>query len=179
MLVPADMIGPQSKLLFQVNKFYGERVHARKLGVSKTIREICKVVQDVLKEVEVQEPRFISSLTEINGRYEGLDVIGPNEYEVVLYLNQMGVFNFVDDGSLPGCAVLKLSDGRKRSMSLWVEFITASGYLSARKIRSRFQTLGKIQILLQIIRNMFELLKCSVFKKVSMYVLFSFSCSSL
>jgi putative nucleotidyltransferase len=53
----------------------------------------------------------------------------------------MGVFNFVDDGSIPGCAVLKLSDGRKRSMSLWVEFITASGYLSARKIRSRFQTL--------------------------------------
>ena len=41
----------------------------------------------------------------------------------------------------PGCAVLKLSDGRKRSMSLWVEFITASGYLSARKIRCRFQTL--------------------------------------
>ena len=156
MLVPADMIGPQSKLLFQVNKFYGERVHARKLGVSKTIREICKVVQDVLKEVEVQEPRFISSLTEINGRYEGLDVIGPNEYEVVLYLNQMGVFNFVDDGSLPGCAVLKLSDGRKRSMSLWVEFITASGYLSARKIRSRFQTLGNIQILLEIFRNMLE-----------------------
>lgn len=53
----------------------------------------------------------------------------------------MGVFNFVDDGSIQGCAVLKLSDGRKRSMSLWVEFITASGYLSARKIRSRFQTL--------------------------------------
>ena len=74
-------------------------------------------------------------------RYEGFDVISPNEFEVVLYLNQMGVFNFVDDGSLPGCAVLKLSDGRKRSMSLWVEFITASGYLSARKIRSRFQTL--------------------------------------
>lgn len=60
---------------------------------------------------------------------------------MILYLNQMGVFNFVDDGSIPGCAVLKLSDGRKRSMSLWVEFITASGYLSARKIRSRFQTL--------------------------------------
>jgi hypothetical protein len=53
----------------------------------------------------------------------------------------MGVFNFVDDGTIPGCAVLKLSDGRKRSMSLWVEFITASGYLSARKIRSRFHNL--------------------------------------
>ena len=56
----------------------------------------------MLKEVEVQEPRFISSLTEINGRYEGFDVVSPNEFEVVLYLNQMGVFNFVDDGSLPG-----------------------------------------------------------------------------
>lgn len=53
----------------------------------------------------------------------------------------MGVFNFVDDASSPGCALLKLSDGRKRSMSLWVEFITASGYLSARKIRARFHSL--------------------------------------
>lgn len=53
----------------------------------------------------------------------------------------MGVFNFVDDVSSPGCALLKLSDGRKRSMSLWVEFITASGYLSARKIRARFHQL--------------------------------------
>lgn len=53
----------------------------------------------------------------------------------------MGVFNFVDDTSAPGCALLKLSDGRKRSMSLWVEFITASGYLSARKIRARFHSL--------------------------------------
>ncbi|CAK5099747.1 unnamed protein product [Meloidogyne enterolobii] len=62
-------------------------------------------------------------------------------YKKISQLFKMGVFNFVDDGSIPGCAVLKLSDGRKRSMSLWVEFITASGYLSARKIRSRFQTL--------------------------------------
>ena len=30
-------------------------------------------------------------------------------------------------------------NGKLTSMSLWVEFITASGYLSARKIRSRFQ----------------------------------------
>ena len=135
------MIGAHTRLSVQVNNYYGERVGRRKYETAKTLRELCKIVQDVLKEVEVQEPRFISSLTEINGRYEGFDVISPSEFEVVLYLNQMGVFNFVDDGSLPGCAVLKLSDGRKRSMSLWVEFITASGYLSARKIRSRFQTL--------------------------------------
>lgn len=39
----------------------------------------------------------------------------------------MAVFSFIDEGSVPGCAALKLCDGRKRSMSLWVEFITASG----------------------------------------------------
>ena len=50
-----------------------------------------------------------------------------------------------------GCADLKLSDGRKRSMSLWVEFITASGYLSARKIRCRFQTLVAQVIIIIII----------------------------
>ncbi|XP_074650389.1 protein mab-21-like 2 [Tubulanus polymorphus] len=136
-----DMMASQGKLLYQVNKFYADRVQSRRGAIQKTLREVCKIVQDVLKEVEVQEPRFISSLSDCNGRYEGMDVLSPTEFEVVLYLNQMGVFNFVDDGGIPGCAVLKLSDGRKRSMSLWVEFITASGYLSARKIRSRFQTL--------------------------------------
>ncbi|KAK0071279.1 hypothetical protein PV326_001406, partial [Microctonus aethiopoides] len=141
MLVPPYFSSVQTDMLYQINKYYVERVQSRMMNVQKTIREVCKIVQEVLKEVEIQEPRFISSLTECNGRYEGLTVISPNEFEAVLYLNQMGVFNFVDDGTLPGCAVLKLSDGRKRSMSLWVEFITASGYLSARKIRSRFQTL--------------------------------------
>ncbi|XP_070492097.1 protein mab-21-like isoform X2 [Chironomus tepperi] len=141
MLVPPHMIEEQSKIIYQINKYYVERVQTRMSVIDKTIREICQIVQDILREVEVQEPRFISSLSECNGRYEGIDVVSPNEFEIVLYLNQMGVFNFVDDGTLPGCAVLKLSDGRKRSMSLWVEFITASGYLSARKIRSRFQTL--------------------------------------
>jgi len=141
MLVPPDSTMGATKLLYHINKYCNERVVYRRGQIAKTIREITKIVQDVLKEVEVQEPRFISSLTECNGHYEGLEVVSPTEFEVVLYLNQMGVFNFVDDGSLPGCAVLKLSDGRKRSMSLWVEFITASGYLSARKIRSRFQTL--------------------------------------
>lgn len=75
----------------------------------------------------------------MDNRHEGLEVISPTEFEVVLYLNQMGVFNFVDDGS-QAAALCLLSDGRKRSMSLWVEFITASGYLSAQNW-SRFQTL--------------------------------------
>lgn len=141
MLVPSDMIVAQSKMVYQMNKYCSERVQVRKATIHKTIQEVCRIVQDVLKEVEVQEPRFISSLNDYNGRFEGLEVISPSEFEIVIYLNQMGVLNFVDDGTLPGCAVLKLSDGRKRSMSLWVEFITASGYLSARKIRSRFQTL--------------------------------------
>jgi len=134
-------LSQQSRFLVQMNKFYSDRVVTRKTLVSRAVNEVCKVVQDILREVESQEPRFISSLTEMNGRYEGLQVLSPTDFEVVLYLSQMGVFNYIDDGVAPGCALLKLSDGRKRSMSLWVEFITASGYLSSRKIRSRFQTL--------------------------------------
>lgn len=132
----------QNRLMFQLNQFYNDRVVSRKLAIARSVREVCRCVQEVLREVETQEPRFISSLQEVDGgHFDGVRVLSPTEFEVVLYLNQMGIFNFVDDGAVPGCAVLKLSDGRKRSMSLWVEFITASGYLSARKIRSRFQTL--------------------------------------
>lgn len=135
------MLSNQLVFNYHLQKFYDEKVLERKAIVANTVDEIARVVFDVLKEVEIQEPRFISQLNEVNGRYEGISVVSPNEYEVVLYLNQMGVFNFVDDASAPGCALLKLSDGRKRSMSLWVEFITASGYLSARKIRARFHAL--------------------------------------
>ncbi|VDO12626.1 unnamed protein product, partial [Brugia timori] len=130
----ARMLGQNAAVTsYQVSHYFNERVATRKSHVHKAIYMIAKIVQEILKEVEAQEPRFISTLIENNGRYEGIIVHSPCEYEVILYLNQMGVFNFVDDGSIQGCAVLKLSDGRKRSMSLWVEFITASGYLSARK----------------------------------------------
>lgn len=135
------MLAQPTLAVYQISRYYNEKVATRKAVISKTIHDCCKIVTDILKEVEAQEPRFISTLVENNGHYKGVYVISPTEFEVTLYLNQMGVFNFVDDGTVPGCAVLKLSDGRKRSMSLWVEFITASGYLSARKIRSRFQTL--------------------------------------
>ena len=54
MLVPSDMMAAQSKMLYQLNKYYGERVQGRKGQIAKTLREVCKVVQDVLKEVEVQ-----------------------------------------------------------------------------------------------------------------------------
>ncbi|CAB3401728.1 unnamed protein product [Caenorhabditis bovis] len=135
------MLGHNQNVAYQINTYYNDKVQTRKSKVSKTVYRVAKVVQELLKEVEAQEPRFISTIAETNGRYEGITVHSPNEYEAILYLNQMGVFNFVDDGSIQGCAVLKLSDGRKRSMSLWVEFITASGYLSARKIRNRFQSI--------------------------------------
>ncbi|BHF64255.1 hypothetical protein SprV_0200725600 [Sparganum proliferum] len=143
--------------------FINRRVDTRATNIARNLREVIQIAQELLREVELQEPRFINTLkpivssggggggevrtTHINKLgveaelYEGLRVNSANEFEVILFLNQMGVFNFVDDGSVPGGAVLKLSDGRKRSMSLWVEFITASGYLSARKIRVRFHSL--------------------------------------
>ncbi|EDO41756.1 predicted protein [Nematostella vectensis] len=121
--------------------FVSNIVHRRKSETYQAIANVCRVVPEVLKHVEALEPRFISSLKQLDGRYLGLYVVSPKRFEVCLYLNQMGVFNFIDDGCPSGCAMLKLSDERKRSMSLWTEFITASGYLSARKMRSRFTSL--------------------------------------
>jgi len=72
------MTSSQSKLLLQLNKFYNERVQSRRASVTKNLRDVCTIVQDVLKEVETQEPRFVSSLSEINGHYEGLQVSVAN-----------------------------------------------------------------------------------------------------
>ena len=68
------MTSSQSKLLLQLNKFYNERVQSRRASVAKNLRDVCSIVQDVLKEVETQEPRFVSSLSEMNGHFEGLQV---------------------------------------------------------------------------------------------------------
>ncbi|CAH8531674.1 unnamed protein product [Heterobilharzia americana] len=190
--LPPHLSALPNPLYYYLHSFYINRVETRRQTIAKTLREIVQIAQEILHEVELQEPRFISTLKVINtGQlnslemkqqignhdnddenqsfstnanttnnnnssssdnlnkkisqngiyYDGLRVLSSNHFEITLYLNQMGVFNFMDDGSVPGGAVLKLSDGRKRSMSLWVEFITASGYLSARKIRSRFHSL--------------------------------------
>lgn len=94
--------------MHQLNKFYNEHVLVRKTGIARNIGEVYDIVTDILKEVETQEPRFISTLRETNGHYEGLHVLSATEFDITLYLNQMGVFNFVDDCQTPGCAVLKL-----------------------------------------------------------------------
>lgn len=63
----------QSAVSFQqINNYYVEKVQARRLEIQKVIHIVAKVVQEVLKEVELQEPRFISTLNESNGRYEGV-----------------------------------------------------------------------------------------------------------
>ena len=78
---------------YHLQKFHDEKVLDRKKLISNTIDEIARVVFDVLKEVETQEPRFISQLNEVNARYEGISVISPNEFEVILKLMIQTKFN--------------------------------------------------------------------------------------
>ena len=80
-----------------LQKFVNTRVHRRKTELYKTITNICSVVQELLKHVEGLEPRFISSLKLVDGRYQGVRALSPRNFEVHLYLNQMGVFNFIDE----------------------------------------------------------------------------------
>lgn len=57
---------------YQINQYYNDRVGVRKSHVHKSVHIIAKIVQEILKDVEALEPRFISTLVEQNGRYEGV-----------------------------------------------------------------------------------------------------------
>lgn len=76
------MLSPSNKFALELSRFYTDKVLPRRNLIHKTISDVAKVVNEVLREVEAQEPRFISSLNEVNGRFEGLTVISPTEFEV-------------------------------------------------------------------------------------------------
>ncbi|CAF4690793.1 unnamed protein product [Rotaria sp. Silwood2] len=82
------MLCPSNKFAVQLNQYYLEKVIPRKNSIYKAVRDVSKVVTEILHEVEVQEPRFISSLNEINGRFEGLTVKSQTEFEVnIVFIN--------------------------------------------------------------------------------------------
>ena len=67
------MLSQNTTTLAQIAAFYADKVQARRVDVHTTVRLIAKIVQDLLKDVEHQEPRFISTLIEnSHGRYEGV-----------------------------------------------------------------------------------------------------------
>jgi hypothetical protein len=76
------MLCPSNNFALQLNKYFVEKVIPRKNSIYKAVRDVSKVVTEVLREVEAQEPRFISSLNELNGRFEGLSVVSHTEFEV-------------------------------------------------------------------------------------------------
>ncbi|VDK40753.1 unnamed protein product [Gongylonema pulchrum] len=73
-----NMLGQNTAVTsYQISHYFTERVAARKSHVHKAVHMIAKIVQEILKEVEAQEPRFISTLIENNGRYEGVRTVRP------------------------------------------------------------------------------------------------------
>lgn len=58
-------------LMHQLNQYYHTKANARSKSITRTLQEVSKIVQDVLRELEIQEPRFISTFTEVNGHYDG------------------------------------------------------------------------------------------------------------
>ena len=70
--IPNRYMNQRDKVfMYQLNQYYLSKSTARKGEIAKTIQEVIKIVQDVLRELEIQEPRFISTFTEINGHFEG------------------------------------------------------------------------------------------------------------
>lgn len=68
---------------YQISHYFNERVATRKSHVHKAIYMIAKIVQEILKEVEAQEPRFISTLIENNGRYEGVSNSKQSQHTLI------------------------------------------------------------------------------------------------
>lgn len=77
------MLCPSNKFALKLSQYYVDKVIPRKNSIYKAVRDVSKVVTEVLHEVEAQEPRFISSLNEVNGRFEGLTVKSQTEFEVI------------------------------------------------------------------------------------------------
>lgn len=69
---PTRFMNQRDKILmYQLNQYYLSKSASRSKNINKTIQEVVKIVHDVLRELEIQEPRFISTFTESNGHYEG------------------------------------------------------------------------------------------------------------
>jgi AAA+ ATPase superfamily predicted ATPase len=99
------MLCPSNKFALQLNKYFIEKVVPRKNAIYKAVRDVSKVVTEVLREVEIQEPRFISSLNDNNGRFDGLTVVSQTEFEVNYFLI---IFNAKQKKNLLlGCSLFK------------------------------------------------------------------------
>lgn len=69
---PTRHMNQRDKLfMYHLNQYYLTKSTERSRNISETIQEVVKIVHDVLRELEIQEPRFVSTFTEINGHYEG------------------------------------------------------------------------------------------------------------
>ena len=60
------------ELMYQLCNYYNEKSTSRRKDIQEKISELVKIVQDVLKELEIQEPRFISTFVDVDGYYEGM-----------------------------------------------------------------------------------------------------------
>lgn len=192
MLVPIELLN--NEFISPLNRFLSEKVEHRRSMIASNLSQIFKVVFDLLKEVELLEPRFSCTLLQHDSSSYQAYCKGEVQIWVLWWSDQISCFlkwffspnphqasrwshrpslrsscisirwafstcrrrPMCQDALHWNCAKVriyqKLSDfwfwleansfsisrrwpflllfpGSKRSMSLWVEYITASGYL--------------------------------------------------
>lgn len=60
------------KFLFQLNKYWHEKVLVSRIATQSSVEEVASIVHNILKQVEVEEPRFSCTLSKTaNNRYDG------------------------------------------------------------------------------------------------------------
>lgn len=113
-----NILTTQSKILFQLNKYYNKQIQTHQKNTIKTIHKIYKIIQNILKKIKIQKPKFINSLNKINKQFKNLNIISPNKFKIILYLNQINIFNFINNKTIPNYTILKLNNKQKKSISL-------------------------------------------------------------
>lgn len=126
-----------------LDAFIQSDVDVEDLRERRNLEIALQVLNDLFKRINIYEPRFGSSFAEEKSRVENVHVLSANHVEARVYLDQIELFLVTENGAPKQAAFIDLKAERSKIFCIWSEFLTASGHLSARKMRERFQVCSK------------------------------------
>ena len=130
--------------------FIKTKVRAEKQRTSSNIENALQILKDVFARINVHEPRFSCKFQNNDGRIKGLYAKNPDHLELRVYLDQIEMFDIIENCAPKGATFLDIKDERSKAVCVWSEFLTAAGHLSSRKIRERFQVRKKLEVRSQL-----------------------------
>ena len=119
--------------------FIRTTVQAEELKTDRSTEMAMQVLGDIFTRINIHEPRFSCEFSDDSKELKGLYVIDNEHMELRIYLDQIELFDIVETSAPKGATFLSIKNDRDKPICVWGEFLTATGHLSAKKIRDRFQ----------------------------------------